>query len=318
MLNESPTPETAAPPTRCSRGGAERSGRPSATWRGSPRSASARSRRRSTTMAASARRRATKVIAVGQGARLPAERPRPEPASRPEPHRRADHRRTPSAASPSRSWKGSRSASPTAAWRSSCATPPTIRSARRGTSNRCIGKRVDGIVVTGRRADRRPRCMSLRRNIPVIYVYSQIDDPDAFCLVPDDEGGAVLADRASRRTRPAADRACHRAGAVRGRAAPARRLSQDARRGRARRAGGLLSARRLVGGLGTRGGRPALPRPPSAARCDLLRQRPDRARRRRCAARARRRRARTRCRWSASTIGRSSPRRRGRRSPRST
>ncbi len=29
--------------------------------------------------------------------------------------------------------------------------------------------------------------------MPVIYVFSQVDDPDAFCLLPDDEGGAALA-----------------------------------------------------------------------------------------------------------------------------
>ena len=50
-------------------------------------------RRRSTTAAACARRRATKVDCGRQGDRLPAERPRPEPASRPELHGRADHHR---------------------------------------------------------------------------------------------------------------------------------------------------------------------------------------------------------------------------------
>jgi LacI family transcriptional regulator len=28
--------------------------------------------------------------------------------------------------------------------------------------------------------------------MPVIYVFSQTDDPDALCLLPDDHGGAVL------------------------------------------------------------------------------------------------------------------------------
>ena len=56
-----------------------------------------------------------------------------------------------------------------------------------------LGKRVDGIVVTARRSDRRPK-LALAANAPaVIYVYSQTDDPDALCLVPDDEGGAELA-----------------------------------------------------------------------------------------------------------------------------
>lgn len=56
-----------------------------------------------------------------------------------------------------------------------------------------LGKRVDGIVVTGRRADRRKRLQLDGRNIPVLYVYSQSDDPRSLCLVPDDEGGAKLA-----------------------------------------------------------------------------------------------------------------------------
>ena len=55
-----------------------------------------------------------------------------------------------------------------------------------------------------------------------------------FCLVPDDEGGAALAAEHLDRARPAAHRARHRAGAVRGRAAPARRLSQGARSARPR------------------------------------------------------------------------------------
>lgn len=56
-----------------------------------------------------------------------------------------------------------------------------------------LGKRVDGIVVTARRADRRARLAVPGRDIPVLYVFSQTDDPDAYCLVPDDEGGAALA-----------------------------------------------------------------------------------------------------------------------------
>ena len=56
----------------------------------------------------------------------------------------------------------------------------------------------------------------------------------------------------------------------------------------------LLPVRRLVGGLGTRGRRPAVRRHGAAARRAVLRQRPDRPRRRRRAARARHRRARRR------------------------
>jgi LacI family transcriptional regulator len=53
-----------------------------------------------------------------------------------------------------------------------------------------LGKRVDGIVVTARRSDRRPPVETNAHGLPVIYVFSQTDDPDAFCLLPDDEGGA--------------------------------------------------------------------------------------------------------------------------------
>lgn len=57
-----------------------------------------------------------------------------------------------------------------------------------------MGKRVDGIIVTARRADKREK-LARHGDIPVIYVFSQVEDADACCLVPDDEGGAVLATR---------------------------------------------------------------------------------------------------------------------------
>lgn len=57
-----------------------------------------------------------------------------------------------------------------------------------------MGKRVDGIIVTARRADKREK-LTQPGDIPVIYVFSQVADADACCLVPDDEGGAVLAAR---------------------------------------------------------------------------------------------------------------------------
>jgi LacI family transcriptional regulator len=56
-----------------------------------------------------------------------------------------------------------------------------------------IGKRVDGIIVTARRADRREKLVVPARDVPLLYVFSQTDDPHARCLLPDDEGGAVLA-----------------------------------------------------------------------------------------------------------------------------
>ena len=56
-----------------------------------------------------------------------------------------------------------------------------------------LAKRVDGIIVTARRADRRSRLRVPTLDLPVLYVFSQSDDPDACCLIPDDEDGAALA-----------------------------------------------------------------------------------------------------------------------------
>ena len=58
-----------------------------------------------------------------------------------------------------------------------------------------LGKRIDGLVVTSRRADERPPVGALPEGLPVIYVYSKPDDHSALSLVPDDEGGARLAVR---------------------------------------------------------------------------------------------------------------------------
>jgi LacI family transcriptional regulator len=56
-----------------------------------------------------------------------------------------------------------------------------------------LGKRIDGLVVTARRSDKRPPIGPLANNIPIVYVFSQADDRDALSLLPDDEGGARLA-----------------------------------------------------------------------------------------------------------------------------
>ncbi len=56
-----------------------------------------------------------------------------------------------------------------------------------------LGKRIDGLVVTARRADQRAPVGPLPAGMPVIYVYSQPNDQSALSLVPDDEGGARLA-----------------------------------------------------------------------------------------------------------------------------
>ena len=47
-----------------------------------------------------------------------------------------------------------------------------------------LGKQVDGIVVTARRADRRNKLVVPGRDMPILYVFSQTDDPHAYCLAP--------------------------------------------------------------------------------------------------------------------------------------
>jgi LacI family transcriptional regulator len=56
-----------------------------------------------------------------------------------------------------------------------------------------LRKRVDGLVVTARRADRREPIEPAARGLPVVYAFSRVDNPDALCLLADDEGGARLA-----------------------------------------------------------------------------------------------------------------------------
>lgn len=56
-----------------------------------------------------------------------------------------------------------------------------------------MGKRVDGMVFTARRADHKPSTDMSRLGVPTLYVYAQSDDPHAVCLVPDDRQGARLA-----------------------------------------------------------------------------------------------------------------------------
>jgi len=56
-------------------------------------------------------------------------------------------------------------------------------------------KRIDGLVVTARRADKREPIEPAARGLPVIYVFSQVENSNALCLLPDDRGGAALAVR---------------------------------------------------------------------------------------------------------------------------
>lgn len=53
-----------------------------------------------------------------------------------------------------------------------------------------LGKRVDGLVFTSRRADSRPSVDVANLGIPVLYAYARSDDPNAVCLLPDDQQGA--------------------------------------------------------------------------------------------------------------------------------
>lgn len=55
------------------------------------------------------------------------------------------------------------------------------------------GRRVDGIVVTGRRTDPRPPMQNIDAQIPVIYAYAHADSPTARSILPDDTAGGALA-----------------------------------------------------------------------------------------------------------------------------
>jgi LacI family transcriptional regulator len=64
-------------------------------------------------------------------------------------------------------------------------------------------RRVDGIIVAGRRKQTRPP-LAVASTVPVVYVIAQSSDPSDFCVTTDDVGGGVLAARhllASGRTR---------------------------------------------------------------------------------------------------------------------
>jgi LacI family transcriptional regulator len=56
-----------------------------------------------------------------------------------------------------------------------------------------LSKKVDGIIVTGRRSDVREPVDVKSRHTPVIYAFSQVADPNYLCLLPDDAHGARLA-----------------------------------------------------------------------------------------------------------------------------
>ena len=56
-----------------------------------------------------------------------------------------------------------------------------------------LAKRVDGIIVTGRRIDPRPPIDVGNTGMPVLYAFTQVGDPHALCLLSDDAQGGRLA-----------------------------------------------------------------------------------------------------------------------------
>ena len=139
-----------------------------------------------------------------------------------------------------------------------------------------LGKRVDGLVVTARRVDRREPVEPVAPGLPVVYVFSRVEDPEAFCIVPDDEGGAILAVRhlaTLGRRRIASITGPERFEAVRLRDRGYRAALADAGA-----AAAALPARPLVGGLGPRGVAKSLLAAEGRAGRAFLRQRPDRPR----------------------------------------
>jgi LacI family transcriptional regulator, galactose operon repressor len=55
-----------------------------------------------------------------------------------------------------------------------------------------LSRRVDGIIVTGRRTDPRPP-LATAVPVPVVYVMTQSDDPADLSFIPDDSHGGTLA-----------------------------------------------------------------------------------------------------------------------------
>ena len=107
-----------------------------------------------------------------------------------------------------------------------------------------LGKRVDGLVVTARRADRREPIEPVARGLPVVYVYSQVENPDALVPAAGRRGRREARGQPSRRSRPQEHRPYHRPGAVRGGSLARNGLSQRARRSGAEAAAGECRAGR--------------------------------------------------------------------------
>lgn len=55
-----------------------------------------------------------------------------------------------------------------------------------------LAKHVDGIIVTAAKTDKREP-LNLKNNTPVVYAYTDVDDDNAMCVLPDDFGAGELA-----------------------------------------------------------------------------------------------------------------------------
>jgi LacI family transcriptional regulator len=63
----------------------------------------------------------------------------------------------------------------------------------RGHVEQLLAKRVDGIIVTARRADPRVPLKVPAGTVPVLYAFAQVRNSNALCLLPDDKSGGRLA-----------------------------------------------------------------------------------------------------------------------------
>lgn len=58
-----------------------------------------------------------------------------------------------------------------------------------------LSKRIDGLILTARRTDHMIPLDIATIGIPVVHAYAQTAAPNAICILPDDEGGALDATR---------------------------------------------------------------------------------------------------------------------------
>jgi LacI family transcriptional regulator len=56
-----------------------------------------------------------------------------------------------------------------------------------------LAKQVDGIIVMGRRIDPRPPIAVGRSQVPVVYAFASVEDPNALSLLPNDVHGGRIA-----------------------------------------------------------------------------------------------------------------------------